>query len=107
MIGTALLWAGWYGFNAGSAVAANSSAAMVALSTQVATAAAALSWMIVEWIVHRKPTVLALLGHHRQPRGDHAGYGFVDPLGALVIGLAAGLRSATSPRRRGEACARL
>jgi Amt family ammonium transporter len=92
LIGTSLLWVGWYGFNAGSAVAANSSAAMVALSTQVATAAAALAWMVVEWIVHRKPTILGICS------GAIAGLvaitpacGFVDPIGAIFIGLAAGV----------------
>ena len=92
MIGTALLWAGWYGFNAGSAVAANSSAAMVALSTQVATASAAIAWMVVEWIVHRKPTILGICS------GAIAGLvaitpacGFVTPLGAVIIGLSAGV----------------
>ena len=92
MIGASLLWVGWYGFNAGSAVAANEGAAMVALCTQVATAAAALSWMIVEWIIHRKPTVLGVTS------GAIAGLvaitpacGFVDPVGALIIGAVAGV----------------
>ena len=92
LIGASLLWVGWYGFNAGSAVAANEGAAMVALSTQVATAAAALSWMVAEWIVHRKPTVLGITS------GAIAGLvaitpacGFVDPIGALFIGIVAGV----------------
>jgi Amt family ammonium transporter len=92
MIGASLLWVGWYGFNAGSAVSAGASAAMVALSTQIATAAAALSWMIVEWIIHRKPTILGVTS------GAIAGLvaitpacGFVDPTGALFIGIAAGV----------------
>lgn len=92
LIGTSLLWVGWYGFNAGSAVAANTSTAMVALATQVATAGAALAWMLVEWIVHRKPTVLGICS------GAIAGLvaitpacGFVDPVGALLIGIAAGV----------------
>ena len=92
MIGASLLWVGWYGFNAGSAVAANESASMVALSTQVATAAAALAWMFTEWVVHRKPTMLGVTS------GAIAGLvaitpacGFVDPIGALFIGLAAGV----------------
>jgi len=92
LIGASLLWVGWYGFNAGSAVAANESAAMVALNTQVATAAAALAWMVVEWIVHRKPTVLGVTS------GAIAGLvaitpacGFVDPVGAVLIGAVAGV----------------
>jgi Amt family ammonium transporter len=92
LIGASLLWVGWYGFNAGSAVAANEGAAMVALNTQVATAAAALAWMVVEWIVHRKPTVLGVTS------GAIAGLvaitpacGFVDPIGAMTIGVIAGV----------------
>ncbi|WP_442909768.1 ammonium transporter [Hyphomicrobium sp.] len=92
LIGASLLWVGWYGFNAGSAVAANESAAMVALNTQVATAAAALAWMVVEWVVHRKPTVLGVTS------GAIAGLvaitpacGFVDPVGAMLIGAVAGV----------------
>jgi Amt family ammonium transporter len=92
LMGASLLWVGWFGFNAGSAVAANSSAAMAALVTQVATAAAALAWMIVEWIVHRKPTVLGISS------GAVAGLvavtpaaGFVDPVGGVIIGAVAGV----------------
>ncbi|WP_072395968.1 ammonium transporter [Hyphomicrobium sp. CS1GBMeth3] len=92
MIGASLLWVGWFGFNAGSAAAANDSAGMAALVTQICTAAAVLSWLIVEWIVHRKPTVLGASS------GAIAGLvaitpaaGFVDPMGALIIGLVAGV----------------
>jgi Amt family ammonium transporter len=92
LIGASLLWVGWYGFNAGSAAAANDSAAMAALVTQVCTAAAVLGWVVVEWIVHRKPTVLGATS------GAIAGLvaitpaaGFVDPVGALIIGLVAGV----------------
>jgi Amt family ammonium transporter len=92
MIGAALLWCGWFGFNAGSAVGANASAGMVALSTQVATAAAAVAWMVVEWIIHRKPTILGVCS------GAIAGLvaitpacGYVDPVGGLWIGIAAGV----------------
>ncbi|WP_291180686.1 ammonium transporter [Hyphomicrobium sp.] len=91
LIGASLLWVGWYGFNAGSAAAANGSAAMAALVTQVCTAAAVLSWIFVEFLVHRKATVLGATS------GAIAGLvaitpaaGFVDPVGALIIGLAAG-----------------
>jgi len=92
VIGASLLWVGWFGFNAGSAVAANESAGMAMAVTQVATAAAALGWMFMEWIVHKKPSVLGIIS------GAVAGLvaitpasGFVDPMGALWIGIAAGV----------------
>src|SRR5207344_2377431 len=91
LIGASLLWVGWFGFNAGSAVAANGSAGMAMLTTQIATATAALAWMAMEWILKKKPSVLGIIS------GAVAGLvaitpasGFVDPTGALVIGLAAG-----------------
>jgi len=91
VIGAAMLWVGWFGFNAGSAVAANGSAGMAMLVTQIATAAAALSWMAAEWILHRKPSVLGVVS------GAVAGLvaitpasGTCGPGGALVIGLIAG-----------------
>jgi Amt family ammonium transporter len=92
VIGASLLWVGWFGFNAGSAVAANGSAGMAMAVTQIATAAAALAWMFVEWLVHKKPSVLGIIS------GAVAGLvaitpasGFVDPVGALWIGIAAGI----------------
>jgi ammonium transporter, Amt family len=92
VIGASLLWVGWFGFNAGSATAANSSAGMAMSVTQIATATAALSWMFAEWIVRGKPSVLGIIS------GAVAGLvaitpasGFVDPRGALVIGIAAGV----------------
>ena len=92
LIGASLLWVGWFGFNAGSAVAANGAAGMAMLTTQVATAAAALAWMFAEWIVHRKPSVLGVAS------GAVAGLvaitpasGSCGPVGALVIGAAAGV----------------
>ncbi|MBA2126163.1 ammonia channel protein [Hyphomicrobium methylovorum] len=92
MIGASLLWVGWFGFNAGSAVSAGTSASMAALATQVATAAAALGWMFTEWLIHRKPTILGITS------GAVAGLvaitpaaGFVDAKGAMLIGLAAGV----------------
>jgi Amt family ammonium transporter len=92
VIGASLLWVGWFGFNAGSAVAANGSAGMAMAVTQIATAAAALAWMFSEWLVHGKPSVLGVIS------GAVAGLvaitpasGFVDPKGALVIGAAAGV----------------
>ncbi|HEU4660296.1 MAG TPA: ammonium transporter [Pseudolabrys sp.] len=91
MIGASLLWVGWFGFNAGSAVAANGTAGMAMAVTQIATATAALSWMFVEWGLRGKPSVLGICS------GAVAGLvaitpasGFVDPVGALVIGAVAG-----------------
>src|SRR6202166_1331617 len=91
VIGASLLWVGWFGFSAGSAVTANVNAGMAAAATQIATAAASLSWMFSEWMVAKKPSVLGMIS------GAVAGLvaitpasGFVDPRGALVIGLAAG-----------------
>ncbi|OHC74308.1 MAG: hypothetical protein A3G18_02875 [Rhodospirillales bacterium RIFCSPLOWO2_12_FULL_58_28] len=92
IIGASLLWIGWFGFNAGSAAAANGSAGMAMAVTQIAAAVAALSWMLAEWILHGKPSVLGIVS------GAVSGLvaitpasGFVDPSGALVIGLVAGL----------------
>jgi Amt family ammonium transporter len=59
--GASLLWVGWFGFNAGSAVAANGGAGMAMAVTQIATAAAALAWMFVEWIIHKKPSILGII----------------------------------------------
>ncbi len=91
-IGGAMLWVGWFGFNAGSAIAANGAAGMAMAVTQIATAAAALSWMFFEWMTHRKPTVLGIVS------GAVAGLvaitpaaGFVSPAGSLVIGIIAGI----------------
>jgi Amt family ammonium transporter len=91
MIGASLLWVGWFGFNAGSAVGANALAGAAMANTQVATAAATIAWMIVEWVHRKKPTMLGLAS------GAVAGLvavtpasGFVTPEGALWIGLAAG-----------------
>jgi Amt family ammonium transporter len=92
LIGAALLWVGWFGFNAGSAVAANGSAGMAMAVTQIATGAASLGWMFAEWIVAGKPSVLGMIS------GAVAGLvtitpasGFVDPTGGLLIGIAAGV----------------
>jgi Amt family ammonium transporter len=92
VIGASLLWVGWFGFNAGSAVAANGTAGMAMLVTQVATAAAALAWMFAEWITHRKPSVLGIVS------GAVAGLvaitpaaGTAGPMGALAIGLVSGV----------------
>ncbi|MDE2360397.1 MAG: ammonium transporter, partial [Betaproteobacteria bacterium] len=92
LIGASLLWVGWFGFNAGSAVAANGRAGMAMFVTQFATAAAALAWMFTEWMTKGKPSVLGIAS------GAVAGLvaitpasGFVDASGALVIGIAAGV----------------
>jgi len=91
LIGASLLWVGWFGFNAGSAVAANALAGIAMANTQIASAAAALSWMVVEWLFQKRPSVLGMLS------GAVAGLvaitpaaGFVDPSGGLYIGLIAG-----------------
>jgi len=92
VIGASLLWVGWFGFNAGSEVAADGRAGMAMAVTQIATAAAALGWMFAEWIARGKPSVLGIVS------GAVAGLvaitpasGWVDPTGALVIGIAAGV----------------
>ncbi len=92
VIGGSLLWVGWFGFNAGSAVAANGTAGMAMLVTQVATAAAALAWMGTEWAAHGKPSALGIV------TGAIAGLvaitpasGTAGPAGALLIGVASGV----------------
>jgi Amt family ammonium transporter len=92
VIGASLLWVGWFGFNAGSAVTSNVQAGMAAVATQIATAGAALAWMCAEWIIAKKPSVLGMVS------GAVAGLvaitpasGFVSPGDALIIGLIAGV----------------
>ena len=92
LIGAAMLWVGWFGFNAGSQLAADGVAGMAMAVTQVATAAAALAWMFCEWKVHGKPSALGIAS------GAVAGLvaitpasGYVGPMGALVIGIASGI----------------
>ena len=104
VIGASMLWVGWFGFNAGSAVAANGSAGMAMAVTQIATATAALAWMFAEWMFRSKPSVLGIVS------GAVSGLvaitpasGYVGPGGALMIGLAAGLAcfwAATSLKNR-------
>jgi Amt family ammonium transporter len=91
-IGTGLLWVGWFGFNAGSAVSAGVQAGMAMTVTQIATAVAALTWMFVEWAHRGKPTVIGICS------GAVAGLvaitpasGFVGPVGSMVIGVACGI----------------
>jgi Amt family ammonium transporter len=90
-IGAALLWVGWFGFNAGSNLEANGTAALAMINTFVATAAAGLSWLFVEWAAKGKPSLLGLVS------GAIAGLvavtpasGFAGPMGSIVLGLAAG-----------------
>lgn len=91
LIGVSLLWIGWFGFNAGSAGAAGGLAAIAMLNTQIASAAAALAWMSVEWTVSRKPSVLGILsGAIAGLVGITPAAGFVNPTGALIIGVIAG-----------------
>jgi len=92
MIGASLLWVGWFGFNAGSAVAANGRAGMAMTATQIATAAAALGWMFAEWMTKGKPSLLGIVS------GAVAGLvaitpasGFVLPGPSIIIGVAAGV----------------
>jgi len=92
VIGASLLWVGWFGFNAGSAVAADGRAGMAMTVTQIATAAAALAWMFAEWLAKGKPSVLGIAS------GAVAGLvaitpasGFVAPVPAVIIGIAAGV----------------
>ena len=104
LIGASLLWVGWFGFNAGSALAADGTAGMAMAVTQIATAAAALAWMFYEWAGHGKPSILGIIS------GAVAGLvaitpasGFVGPTGALFIGLVAGVIcawSATSLKKK-------
>jgi ammonium transporter, Amt family len=92
VIGASMLWIGWFGFNAGSALAANTTAGMAMLVTHLATAAAALAWMTMEWVSHKKPSVLGIAS------GAVAGLvaitpasGTCGPIGSVAIGLAAGI----------------
>jgi Amt family ammonium transporter len=92
VVGASMLWVGWFGFNAGSALAADEAAGMAMLVTQVASAAAALTWMAVEWVKHGKASVLGIV------TGAVAGLvaitpasGSVGPFGAIIIGFATGL----------------
>jgi Amt family ammonium transporter len=92
LIGASLLWVGWFGFNAGSAVAADGRAGMAMAATQIATALAALGWMFAEWVVKGKPSVLGIAS------GAVAGLvaitpasGFVGPTSAVIIGVVAGV----------------
>jgi ammonium transporter, Amt family len=92
MVGAALLWVGWFGFNAGSNLEANGTAALAMVNTFVATAAAAISWMFAEWILKGKPSLLGIVS------GAVAGLvavtpasGYAGPMGSIVLGLGVGV----------------
>jgi len=92
VIGGSLLWVGWFGFNAGSALAASPNAGMAMVVTHMAAAAAALAWMFCEWGAKGQPSVLGIVsGAVAGLVGITPASGFVDPIGALVIGVAAGV----------------
>ncbi|WP_353187365.1 ammonium transporter [Bosea sp. (in: a-proteobacteria)] len=91
-IGTAVLWVGWFGFNAGSNLEATAGAALAMINTFVATAGAGLGWLFIEWVVKGKPSLLGMLS------GIVAGLvavtpaaGLVGPMGAIVLGIVAGI----------------
>ncbi len=91
VLGAGLLWFGWFGFNAGSALAADEIATLAFFNTQVAAGAGALSWMIAEWMVQRKPTTLgAASGAVAGLVAITPGAGFVSPVFAILIGLVGG-----------------
>ncbi|MDE2797661.1 MAG: ammonium transporter [Gemmatimonadota bacterium] len=92
VIGASMLWVGWFGFNAGSAVAADGAAGMAMLVTQVATASATLGWIAAEWIKHGKPSILgAVTGAVAGLVAITPASGSVGPMGAIVVGLASGV----------------
>lgn len=92
LLGTGLLWFGWFGFNGGSARGANAVAMGALIATQVAAAASALAWMTVEWMHRGKPTVLGVAsGAVAGLAGVTGAAGYIGPLWAMVIGIIAGV----------------
>ena len=90
--GASMLWVGWFGFNAGSAVAANNDAGMAMLATHISAAAGSLAWMAIEWMKHGKPSVLGIVTGMVAGLGTITpASGFVGPFGALCIGISAGI----------------
>ena len=90
--GAGMLWVGWFGFNGGSALAANGDAAMAMLVTHLSAAAGAMTWMSYEWIKFGKPTALgAVTGMVAGLGTITPASGFVGPAGALIIGVSAGI----------------
>jgi Amt family ammonium transporter len=105
VVGASMLWVGWFGFNAGSAVAADGNAGMAMAVTQIATATAALAWMFSEWLAHGKPSVLGIAS------GAVAGLvaitpasGTAGPMGALLIGAVAGTACFLASTKLKRAC---
>jgi Amt family ammonium transporter len=91
MVGAALLWVGWFGFNAGSALAANQNAAMAMLVTHISAASATITWMVIDWYKNGKPGLVGMI------TGMVAGLatvtpasGFIGPLGGLILGISSG-----------------
>ncbi|MBM3567776.1 MAG: ammonium transporter [Alphaproteobacteria bacterium] len=92
VVGVSLLWVGWFGFNAGSAVAADARAGMAMTVTHIAAATAALAWMAAEWFVNGKPSVLGIVSGAVAGLGTITpASGYIEPYAAILIGLAAGL----------------
>jgi Amt family ammonium transporter len=90
--GAAMLWVGWFGFNAGSAVAADGAAGMAMLVTHISAAAGSLAWMTIEWIRYGKPSVLGIVTGMVAGLGTITpASGYVGPMGALIIGIVAGV----------------
>ena len=90
--GAGMLWVGWFGFNGGSALAANGDAGMAILVTHISAATASLTWMFIEWIKYGKPSVLGIVTGMVAGLGSITpASGFVGPMGAIVIGLTAGI----------------
>jgi Amt family ammonium transporter len=90
--GASMLWVGWFGFNAGSALAANGNAGMAMVATHISAAAASLAWMTCEWLRHGKPSVLGIVTGMVAGLGTITpASGFVGPVGALIIGILAGV----------------
>ncbi|AWB65237.1 ammonia channel protein [Saccharobesus litoralis] len=92
LTGAGMLWVGWFGFNGGSALAANGDAAMAITVTHISAAAGSLAWMVMEWVKHGKPSVLGIVTGMVAGLGTITpASGFVGPAGALVIGISAGI----------------
>ncbi|MCK5353332.1 ammonium transporter, partial [bacterium] len=92
VVGASMLWVGWFGFNAGSELAADGTAGMALAVTQIAAAAATLAWMFVEWVKHGKPSALgAITGTVAGLVAITPASGFVGPMGAIAIGFTSGI----------------
>ncbi|RPI62797.1 MAG: ammonium transporter [Planctomycetaceae bacterium] len=92
VLGAALLWFGWFGFNAGSALSANGLAGSAFVSTHIASAAAGLTWALLDWIKHRKPTTLGIItGAVGGLVAITPAAGYVTPMGAVLVGVGAGV----------------